>query len=242
MLSAIDCDENPPTLAMTGTRPDLGRRSRATAYARPLLGTPMESAIDSVSGKRTSRGNGLPYRASGMIDPTQIETNPSVDNAATNSAFLSKPAASPTGFDISRPAKRVSSLASTTFRWLMAASRCQGNAHRMAACARLWLRSAERLNSADLRRSRYGFMKAQLRCCRPSDRSTRLPGRRTRPRIHLPDVDDIPGNDDLPIIAIEPLQRSAMVLLAGCTAAIGNDGDVIIDEVGIAARRLHAGI
>src|SRR5260370_7265622 len=114
MLSAIDCDENPPTLAMTGTRPDLGRRSRATAYARPLLGTPMESAIDSVSGKRTSRGNGLPYRASGMIDPTQIQPNPSVDNAPTNSAFFSNPAPSPTRFDISTPPTTLSTLTSTT--------------------------------------------------------------------------------------------------------------------------------
>src|SRR5882762_3714274 len=118
----------------------------------------MESAIDSFSRYRTSRGNGFPARGSGMMEPTQMKPKPRHDNESSKSPFLSKPAARPTGLDRSTPAKVVLSRGLDTLNPPAADSTCHGNDQRKTAFARAWLRSADRANSAGASTLRYRDM------------------------------------------------------------------------------------
>ena len=76
------------------------------------------------------------------------ETEAKAGHESSRSPFLSKPAARPTGLEISMPAKVVARRGSDTLRPHAADSTCQGNGQRNAAFPRSWLWSADRANSA----------------------------------------------------------------------------------------------
>ncbi len=63
----------------------------------------MRLIIASCSGKRNKRGLGLPGCARGVTVPTSIKPKPSLSRPTKCSAFLSKPAAKPTGLGNFKP-------------------------------------------------------------------------------------------------------------------------------------------
>ena len=71
----------------------------------PLLLKPIRLIIAFDSGNLNIRGLSLPACGRGVTVPTSIKPKPIWLNASMHSAFLSKPAAKPTGFLNSRPKK-----------------------------------------------------------------------------------------------------------------------------------------
>ena len=71
--------------------------------AAPQLLNPARLISARSRGKRKSRGRGLPGCGSLVTEPTSIKPKPSADSACAAVPFLSKPAASPTGFAKVKP-------------------------------------------------------------------------------------------------------------------------------------------
>src|SRR3989338_10899217 len=65
---------------------------------------------------RQSRGLGLPEQGWPVIEPTSIKPKPRLGAISVSSAFLSKPAAKPTGFLKNMPPIFCSSIGSEKFR------------------------------------------------------------------------------------------------------------------------------
>lgn len=80
-----------------------------SAYSAPLLLKPIRLMIALSSSSRNSRGFGFPDCGLGVMVPTSIPPNPCFNSVGMHSAFLSNPAASPTGFRTFMPAIFVSS-------------------------------------------------------------------------------------------------------------------------------------
>src|SRR2546430_1151739 len=72
-------------------------RREATASAPSLL-KPMRLITPEISGTRKSRGFGFPGCAFAVTVPISAKPKPRPSHAGSTSAFLSKPAARPTGF------------------------------------------------------------------------------------------------------------------------------------------------
>jgi len=58
----------------------------------------------------------------------------------------------------------------------------------------------------------------------------------------VPDLDDIRGSDNLAVIPAESFECAEVVLLAGGAATIRDHRHIVIDEIGIAAKRFDAGV
>ena len=105
MKSAIDSSAETtldlPMFTPTTTGADRRRRrrlaSRAATAAAPSLLNPMRLTIARSSTSRNSRGRGFPGCRRAVTVPTSTNENPSAANASMPTAFLSNPAASPTG-------------------------------------------------------------------------------------------------------------------------------------------------
>ena len=95
-----------PRFRPTGT-PLPRRDSRAQIACMPSLLKPNRLIAARSSVRRKSLGRGLPGWGRGVAAPTSIKPKPARHSGATAVAFLSKPAASPTGFGRSRPATLV---------------------------------------------------------------------------------------------------------------------------------------
>ena len=81
-----------------------GRRSsRARARSKPALLKPKRLMTAASSCNRNSRGRALPDWGRGVSVPTSTKPKPSLSIAPGTSAFLSKPAASPSGLGNFRP-------------------------------------------------------------------------------------------------------------------------------------------
>ena len=80
---------------------------RAAIASQPWLLKPKRLIEARSSLRRNSRGFGLPGCAIGVAAPTSIKPKPALDKGATTSAFLSKPAAKPTGLGMFKPATLV---------------------------------------------------------------------------------------------------------------------------------------
>ena len=86
-------------------------RRRAIASSPSLL-KPKRLIIACWSGRRKQRGWGLPGWGRGVTVPTSTEPKPSASRPSMASAFLSKPAAMPTGLGKSSPHSRWASTGS----------------------------------------------------------------------------------------------------------------------------------
>src|SRR5512139_587177 len=86
----------PTTTGDAGPRRRRASSRLATASAPSLL-KPIRLTTARSSGRRNSRGRGLPGCASPVTVPTSTNEKPSAARASIPSAFLSKPAASPRG-------------------------------------------------------------------------------------------------------------------------------------------------
>ena len=77
--------------------------------AAPSLLKPKRLMTARSRDRRNRRGRGLPGCGRGVAAPTSTKPKPARPSAATAWAFLSRPAARPSGFGRSRPARRVAS-------------------------------------------------------------------------------------------------------------------------------------
>src|SRR4051812_13069273 len=93
---------------LTPTTPPRGSRSasRADTASSPSLLKPSRFTSARSSGSRNRRGRGFPACGFGVTVPTSTNAKPWRSSAAKASAFLSKPAASPSGCGRARPASR----------------------------------------------------------------------------------------------------------------------------------------
>ncbi len=104
--------------------------------------------------KRNTRGLGFPSWGTGVTDPTSTKPKPNPNNPSTASAFLSKPAASPTGFANERP-QTSSSRTSGSGRVSRGTSPCAA-----AQIASLWASSGS--NSLNTGFTRFAAWNAHL--------------------------------------------------------------------------------
>ena len=104
---------------LTPTMPPRPRRalSRASAAAWPSLLKPMRLMTASSSGRRNSRGLGFPACGFGVTVPISVKPKPSASMASGTSAFLSKPAARPSGLEKLRPKASTARRASPAGAW-----------------------------------------------------------------------------------------------------------------------------
>jgi len=82
------------------------RATLATNASRPTLLKPKRLISALARTSRNSRGRGLPACGRGVTVPTSMKPKPSCARASMCSAFLSRPAASPTGLGNSSPMAR----------------------------------------------------------------------------------------------------------------------------------------
>ena len=86
--------------------------NRSRPLARPSLLKPCLLIAASSSNKRKARGFGLPNCGLGVNEPTSTNPHPSARIGSNASAFLSKPAARPIGFEKLIPKTSCSSIGS----------------------------------------------------------------------------------------------------------------------------------
>ena len=87
--------------------------SRAATAATPSLLKPSRLITAWSASRRNRRGRGLPGCGCGVTPPTSTKPKPSRNSASDTSAFLSKPAARPTGLGNVRPNAARASFASS---------------------------------------------------------------------------------------------------------------------------------
>ena len=86
---------------------------RARAASMPLLLNPKRLIAASSSVRRKRRGLGFPGCARGVIAPISTKPKPARIKGEIASPFLSKPAATPIGFESIRPARSVDNFGSS---------------------------------------------------------------------------------------------------------------------------------
>ena len=98
--------ESAHRLAVNGMKiaPPRDRRARrARARSKPSLLKPNRLMTAASSGRRNRRGRALPSCGRGVSVPTSTKPKPSLSIAPGTSAFLSNPAARPSGFGTFSP-------------------------------------------------------------------------------------------------------------------------------------------
>ncbi|MCY1182282.1 hypothetical protein D9M73_228360 [compost metagenome] len=90
-------------ILMPSTPSYFAARTRASRWSTPWLLKPMRLMMASAWGRRNRRGLGLPGCGRGVTVPISTKPKPSWAKPSMAAPFLSRPAASPTGFGKSRP-------------------------------------------------------------------------------------------------------------------------------------------
>ena len=104
---------HPPPLAAEGREGAARAASRLSAASAPCELKPSRLITPWSASSRNSRGRGLPGCGSGVMVPTSTKPKPTRSRASGTSAFLSKPAAMPTGFGKLSPNTRSASRLSS---------------------------------------------------------------------------------------------------------------------------------
>ena len=104
---------HPAPLAGEGREGAARAASRRSTASAPCELKPSRLITPASASSRNSRGRGLPACGFGVMVPTSTKPKPTRSSASGTSAFLSKPAAIPTGFGKLSPNTRIASRLSS---------------------------------------------------------------------------------------------------------------------------------